>query len=141
MNNRFMKVAIDEAKKSSESLRCGVAIVKNGEVIAKAFNTQHHDNNPRAHAEVNALMRAGQLTGNKNLSDCEIFCTCEPCIMCLTAIAFSKIRKIYYGVNLRDVSPKDKLVDISIDTFLASTPYKLQVERNFMESECKAVSC
>lgn len=135
-----MEVAINEAKKSSEKLKCGVVVAKNDKILTKAHNTQRKDNNPSAHAEINALKKASRLVGNKNLDDCEIYCTHEPCIMCLAAIAFAKVKKIFYGVDLRDVSPKNKLIDIPLNIFLKSVPYKIGVVSNFMEKECKVIN-
>ena len=135
-----MKIAIKEAKKSSEKLKCGVVIAKNGKIVAKAHNTQIKDNNSTAHAEINVLKLAGRKVGNKNLDGCEVYCTCEPCIMCLTALAFANVQKIFYGVNLRDVSPKNKRVDISLNSFLKNSPRKIEVVSNFMEEVCREIN-
>lgn len=137
MDRDFMLLAIREAKKSAEPLKCGAVIVKNGKVIAQSFNAQRADNDASAHAEINAIRLAGKKLGNKNLNGCSIYCTCEPCVMCLTAIAFAKIDKLIYGLSLKDISPSHNLIDISIDDFLAQSPYKFQVTKNFMEAECK----
>ena len=140
MDKEFMKLAIEEAKKSVESLKCGVVITKDERVIAKSHNTQRASNDASAHAEINAIRAAGRKIRNKNLENCTIYCTCEPCIMCLSAIAFAKIKKIIYGISLRDVSPSEKLVDIDIDTFLAKTLYTIEVTKNFMKEECSQLS-
>ena len=132
-----MQQAIEEATKSSENLKCGVVIVKDNEIIAKAFNSQRDSNNASAHAEINAIKIAGERLNNKNLENCTIYCTCEPCIMCLTAIAFSKIKKLVYGLNLKDVS--DGLININIDEFLQKSSHKFEVVKNFMETECKDI--
>jgi tRNA(Arg) A34 adenosine deaminase TadA len=136
-NEKFMRLAIEEAKKSSEPLKCGVVIVKDEEVIAKTYNSQRESNNSSAHAEIKALGVAGRAIGNKNLDGCDIYCTCEPCIMCVSAVTFAKIERLFYGISLPDVSPKDKRIDISIDEFLEKTPHKFKVIRNFLEEECK----
>lgn len=138
-HKKFMRLAIEEAKKSSEPLKCGVVIVRNDEVIAKTYNSQRESNNSSAHAEIKALGVAGQVVGNKNLDGCNIYCTCEPCIMCVSAITFAKINRLFYGISLPDVSPKDKRIDISIDEFLEKTPRKFEVTKNFLEDECKVL--
>lgn len=138
-HEKFMRLAIEEAKKSSESLRCGVVIVKNGEVIAKTYNSQRESKNSSAHAEIKALGVAGQIVGNKNLDGCDIYCTCEPCIMCVSAITFAKIKRLFYGISLPDASPKDKRIDIGIDEFLERSPHKFEVIKNFLEEECKVL--
>ncbi|MBU1164883.1 nucleoside deaminase [Patescibacteria group bacterium] len=138
-SKKIMRLAIEEAKKSSEPLKCGVVIVKNEEVIAKTYNSQRESKNSSAHAEIKALGVAGQIVDNKNLDGCDIFCTCEPCIMCVSAITFAKIRRLYYGISLSDVSPKDKRIDISIDEFFQKSPHKFEVIKNFLEEECKVL--
>ena len=133
----FMRLAIEEAKKSSETLKCGVVVTKNDKVIAKAYNSQRESKNSSAHAEIKALGVAGQVVGDKNLDGCDMYCTCEPCIMCVAAIAFAKIERLFYGLSLSDVSPVNKRIDISIDEFLEKSPHKFQVTKNFLEKECK----
>ena len=75
----------------------GAVIVKGGEVIAQAGNTVTRDNDPTAHAEINAIRKAAKKLDSFDLSDCEIYCSCEPCPMCLGAIYWAKMDKIYYA--------------------------------------------
>jgi len=131
-----MELAIEEAKKSSEPLKCGVVIVKGEQVIAKSYNSQRDSNNASAHAEINAIKLAGENIGNKNLDGCSIYCTCEPCIMCLSAIAFAKMNRLVYGLSLNEVSPREKMIDIGINEFLTKAPIKIEVLKNFMKEEC-----
>jgi len=138
-NEKFMRMAIEEAKKSSEPLKCGVVIVKDGKIIAKTYNSQRASNDSSAHAEIKAIRIAGNVVGNKNLNGCDIYCTCEPCLMCISAITFAKIERLFYGISLSDVSPVDKRIDISIDDFLEKSPHKFQVIKNFLEEECKVL--
>ena len=138
-NEEFMKLAVEEARKSSEPLKCGVVIVKDGNVVAKTYNSQRESRNSSAHAEIKAIGVAGQALGNKNLNGCDIYCTCEPCLMCVSAIAFAKIDRLFFGVSLADVSPAEKLINISTDEFLEKSPYKFQLIKNFLEEECKAL--
>lgn len=114
-------------------------IAKDGEVISQAYNTQRHSNDASAHAEINAIRLAGKKMGSKNLEGCTIYCTCEPCIMCLSAIAFAKIPRLVYGLSLREVSEKSRLVDIELDTFLAKALYKIEIVRDFMKEECRRI--
>ena len=130
-----MKLAIKEAEKSKEPLKCGVVIVKDGEVVSKAFNTQRTDNNATAHAEVNAITLAGKQLRYKNLEGCVVYGTCEPCTMCLSAMIFARIDKLAYGLSLREVS--SEIIDIDIDTFLNKSPYRFEVVKNYMEDECR----
>lgn len=135
----FMRLAIEEAKKSTQPLKCGAVIVKNDLIIAKAHNSQRKTNNAAAHAEINAIKQAGNKIGNKNLQDCEIYCTCEPCIMCLSAILFANIKKLYYGVSLSAVSSRSNNIDITIDEFIVKSPHKFQIQKNYLIEVCQEI--
>lgn len=82
----------------------GAVIARNGEIIAEGSNcvTIHHD--PTAHAEVTAIRKATQALPTHNLSGCEIYTSCEPCPMCLGAIYWAHLDKIYYGNNREDAA-------------------------------------
>ena len=76
-------------------------IAREGEIIATGVNTVTEDNDPTAHAEVNAIRNATHKLERFHLEDCVLYTTCEPCPMCLGAIYWAGIRTIYYG-NTRD---------------------------------------
>lgn len=131
----FMNLAIQEAKKSEEPIKCGAVIVKNNKILTKSYNSHRADHNATAHAEIKAIAAAGKKIKNKNLEGCIIYGTCEPCIMCLSAMIFAKIEKLVYGINLKEVSPN--AIDISIDEFLSRSPCRFEVIKNFMNKECQ----
>lgn len=80
----------------------GAAIVKGGEVIAVAHNTVIKDNDPTAHGEVNAIRVACKELNTFDLSGCELYTTSEPCPMCMSAIIWANISKVYYGCTVQD---------------------------------------
>ena len=82
----------------------GAVIARNGEIIAEGSNCVpiHHD--PTAHAEVTAIRKATRALATHNLSGCEIYTSCEPCPMCLGAIYWAHLDKIYYGNNREDAA-------------------------------------
>ncbi len=105
--NEYMKVAIDEAKKgisSRDGGPFGAVIVKDGEIIAKGHNEVLLSHDPTAHAEIVAIRIASQKLERFDLSDCEIYTTCEPCPMCYSAIHWAKIKKCYYGATRIDAA-------------------------------------
>jgi tRNA(Arg) A34 adenosine deaminase TadA len=104
MNINFMELAIDEAKKNIErgGGPFGAVLVKDGKVISCCGNRVTQDNDPTAHAEVLAIRQASKVLGNWDLSDCEIYSSCEPCPMCLGAIYWAHIPVVYYGANRED---------------------------------------
>lgn len=128
--NEFMEIAIQEAL---EGMTCddggpfGAVIVKNGEIISRAHNEVVKTNDPTAHAEVVALRKASRILGRFDLSDCEIYSSCEPCPMCFAAIHWAKIKKLYYGSTREDAANID-FDDQYIYDVIKGTAKELQVE-------------
>jgi guanine deaminase len=82
----------------------GAVIVKEGKIIARGNNRVTSLNDPTAHAEVVAIREACQSLGTFQLDDCEIYTSCEPCPMCLGAIYWSRLKKIYYANSRQDAA-------------------------------------
>ena len=102
--NDFMRKAIEL---SIENIHngggpFGAVIVKDGEIIATGVNRVTASCDPTAHAEVSAIRAAASKLGSFNLSGCEIYTSCEPCPLCLGAIYWAHLDKIYYGNNKTD---------------------------------------
>jgi tRNA(Arg) A34 adenosine deaminase TadA len=105
MNKKFMQLAIDTALdniKSNNGGPFGAVIVKDGMLIAKSPNTVTSSNDPTAHAEINAIRLACKELNTFDLSGCEIYSSCEPCPMCLSAIYWARIYKVYYAADRFD---------------------------------------
>ena len=105
-NEELMKRAI---ALSEENVRNGggpfaAVIAKNGEIVAEGYNRVTADFDPTAHAEVSAIRAACKKLSTFSLSDCEIFTSCEPCPMCLGAIYWAHLGKIYYGNDRADAA-------------------------------------
>lgn len=79
----------------------GAVIVRDGKVIATGGNSVTIDNDPTAHAEINAIRRACGLTHNFKLDGCVVYSSCEPCPMCLSALYWAGVSRVYYA-NTRD---------------------------------------
>lgn len=103
----FMKKAIELSQVKMEQ-GCGgpfgAVIVQNGQIISEGWNKVTSSNDPTAHAEVEAIREASKKLGRFDLSDCEIYTSCEPCPMCLSAIYWAKISKIYYANTKEDAA-------------------------------------
>ena len=80
----------------------GAVIARNGEVVATGVNRVTANNDPTAHAEVSAIRNAAEALGTFDLSDCEIYTSCEPCPMCLGAIYWARLKKMYFANNKTD---------------------------------------
>lgn len=91
-----------EGMKNHEGGPFGSVIVKDGEVIAVAHNTVIGDNDPTAHGEVNVIRKACKKLNTFDLSGCELYTTSEPCPMCMSAIIWANISKVYYGCTVED---------------------------------------
>lgn len=105
-NRELMQRAIDLSKNSVKSGGgpFGAVIARNGEIIAEGSNCVTIDNDPTAHAEVSTIRKACKALGTYDLSGCEIFTSCEPCPMCLGAIYWAKLDKIYYANDRKDAA-------------------------------------
>jgi len=82
----------------------GAVIVKDGMVVARSANKVVTQNDPTAHAEVSVIRLACQELGTYDLEGCEIYTSCEPCPMCLGAIYWARISKIYYANTKKDAA-------------------------------------
>lgn len=103
--NKFMKVALNEAKKGirmGHGGPFGAVIVKDGKIISKGHNHVVANNDPTCHGEVDAIRKACKKLNTFDLSGCEIYTTGYPCPMCFCAILWANINKVYYGCNTTD---------------------------------------
>ena len=105
--NEYMKIA---KELSDDNLRTnvggpfGACIVKNGKIIGRGSNHVLNNNDPTAHAEIMAIRNACQNIESYDLSDCQIYTSCYPCPMCLSAIIWANIKKVYYGNTKEDAA-------------------------------------
>ena len=102
-NNSFMRLALAQAEiaftKNEDPIGCVIVDRKSQKVIAKAHNKNHALKNPIYHAEILAINEACSVKQNKILDDCDLYVTLEPCLMCFSAISFTRIKRVYYGVE------------------------------------------
>jgi len=100
----FMRRAIEisrEKMEAGEGGPFGAVIVHDGRIVAEGWNRVTGRNDPTAHAEVEAIRDACRALGTFKLDECEIYTSCEPCPMCLSAIYWARLRRMYYA-NTRD---------------------------------------
>jgi len=105
--NQYMELAVEAARTGMATNRggpFGAVIVRDGEVVAVAHNEVLGTNDPTAHAEIVAIRKATAKLGRFDLSDCEIYSTCEPCPMCLSAIHWAGIRVLFFGADRHDAA-------------------------------------
>jgi guanine deaminase len=105
--NAFMHEAIrlaDEGMRSGRGGPFGCVVVRQGKIIARGSNRVTSTNDPTAHAEVTAIREACRELKTFQLSDCELYTSCEPCPMCLAAIYWARIPQVYYANTRADAA-------------------------------------
>lgn len=133
--NEYMKTAKDLADdnlKTNKGGPFGACIVKDGKIIGRGSNNVLSNNDPTAHAEIMAIRDACKNINSYNLTGCVIYTSCYPCPMCLSAIIWSNITKIYYGNTKLDAE------NIGFrDNFIYETISKLNNnEESSLELKC-----
>lgn len=129
-DEQFMKVALNEAKVAGAKgeVPIGAVIVCGGQVIAKAHNLTETLNDVTAHAEMQAITMAADYLGGKYLTNCTLYVTVEPCVMCAGALGWSQISRVVFGAS----DPKRG--------FMAFAPNalhpKTEVVSGVLESDC-----
>ncbi len=103
-DQEFIKMAIDLAESNIQEGGgpFGAVIVKNGTIVARGTNRVTYNNDPTAHAEIQAIREAGQKLGTFDLKGCSIYTSCEPCPMCFSAIYWARLDAVYYAATQHD---------------------------------------
>ena len=135
--NEYMKIAkelSDNNLKTNVGGPFGACIVKDGKVIGKGSNHVLVNNDPTAHAEVMAIRDACKNINSYDLSGCEIYTSCYPCPMCLSAIIWANIKKVYYG-NTKEDAAKIGFRDDFIYDYIKNIDKSFQND-NALNLEC-----
>ncbi|MFM2017752.1 MAG: hypothetical protein RL007_1408 [Bacteroidota bacterium] len=100
-DEQFMREALKEARKAfdSDEVPVGAVVVANNRIIARAHNLTERLNDVTAHAEMQAITAAANALGGKYLTDCTLYVTLEPCVMCAGALSWAQISRIVYGAS------------------------------------------
>ena len=107
MNLRFMREAI---RLSMQMMRCGeggpfgAVVVRKGRIVGRGWNQVTSTNDPTAHAEVVAIREACRRLKTFQLADCNLYTSCEPCPMCLSAIYWARLRRVFYASTRKDAA-------------------------------------
>jgi tRNA(adenine34) deaminase len=134
----FMDMALAEARAAGSrgEVPVGCVIVRGGEVVARAGNRTLAGHDPTAHAEIIAIREAAHLVRSERLDDCDLYVTLEPCAMCAGAVAFARIRRLYYGA----ADPKGGAVDNGVKYFASPTcHHRPEVYGGLAEAEASAL--
>lgn len=133
----YMRLALAEAEAAARlgEVPVGAVLVDGctGEILARAHNRVETDRDPTAHAEMLAIREGAALRGEKRLTDCDLYVTLEPCAMCAAAIAFARLRRLYFGAY----DPKGGGVDHGARVFdQATCHHRPEIVGGIRESEC-----
>jgi tRNA(adenine34) deaminase len=131
-------MALDEARTAGArgEVPVGCVIVHDGAVVARAGNRTLADRDPTAHAEIIAIRAAAASLGSERLEGCDLYVTLEPCAMCAGAVAFARIRRLYYGA----ADPKGGAVDNGVKFFAsASCHHRPEIYGGLAEAEAGAL--
>ncbi len=141
-----MKEAIDIAKKDFKKYgeqRIGVVIVRDDKIIAKSANRILRDIDPSSHAEIAAIRLACKRLKSRDMSDCILYTTNEPCCMCTGAVVWAKMKGIVYGANVKDLEKKMKNQGKSFKFFIPcedilkkQKPRTTFLIKDFMRKQC-----
>jgi tRNA(adenine34) deaminase len=134
----FMALALEEARAAGArgEVPVGCVIVRDGAVVARAGNRTLADRDPTAHAEIIAIRQAAASLGSERLDACDLYVTLESCAMCAGAVAFARVRRLYYGA----ADPKGGAVDNGVKFFASPTcHHRPEVYGGLAEAEAGAL--
>ncbi len=131
---KYMREAMKQARLAAKrgEVPVGAVIVRDGEIIARAYNTRETGKDALCHAEIKAIHRACRKLGGWRLPRCELYVTLEPCPMCAGAIINSRIEKVYYGAYDKKAGAFGTLFDMNG----FGLNHKPQIFAGVLEKEC-----
>ena len=134
----YMKQALKEAEKAYKKLEVpvGAIIVKDGKIIARAYNQKEEKKDTTKHAEILAIQKASKKLQSWRLLDCEMYITLEPCSMCAGAIINSRIKKVYIGTMDEKTGAAGSVFNLFNDyTF----NHKVEIETGILKEDCEII--
>jgi tRNA(adenine34) deaminase len=134
-DEKWMTIALAQARKAEEhgEVPVGAILVKDGLLVAEAFNQPISKNDPTAHAEIQLLRAAGEKLGNYRLTGTSLYVTLEPCAMCLGAIMHARIERVVFGAH----DPKTGVCESSENLINAKFfNHKIKLKSGVLRDEC-----
>jgi len=133
----FMRLALAQARlaEAQGEVPVGALLVREGAVLAEAFNQPIGAGDPTAHAEVVALRRAAQAMANYRLPGTTLYVTLEPCLMCVGALVHARVDRVVYGA----ADPKGGAVRSVLDVSALPLNHRFAVAHGVLEAECRAL--
>ena len=134
---KYMSIALEEAQKAytEDEVPVGCVITSGGKIVSQSHNTSAREKNALCHAEIYAINNAIAYLGTKELNDCDLYVTLEPCPMCAGAIINSKIKRVYIGA----MEPKSGCFGSVADFCSVGFNHHPEVYYGINEDECKKI--
>lgn len=131
----YMAEALKEAKKGFElgEVPIGAVMVRNDEIIARAYNLRNSKKNPLCHAEIEVIHKSAEIVGDWRLEDCTLYVTVEPCPMCAGAIVQARIPKVVFGTTNSKAGCAGSILNILQEPRFN---HQVEVEQNVLQQEC-----
>ncbi|MEO0335258.1 MAG: tRNA adenosine(34) deaminase TadA [Pseudomonadota bacterium] len=138
IHENFVSLALVEARKAEQlgEVPVGAVVVKDGEVVATGHNRKESNFSATRHAEMEAIEAASLKLGRWRLSDCDLYVTLEPCVMCAGAIVASRIRTLVYGAKDPKAGAVESLYQIPSDERLN---HNCVVVKGVLEEDCSEI--
>ncbi len=133
-----MQIALNEAHIAAQQgeMPVGAVVVKNGEVIGIGHNIRNEKSDPTLHAEIVAIRKACEKLSDWRLTDCDLYVTLEPCVMCSGAIINSRMRSVYFGAYDPEYGGAGGRIDLFSKSYFGSNT---TVYAGIMEDECTSM--
>jgi tRNA(adenine34) deaminase len=136
-HERFMRIALDEARRAREAgeVPVGAVVVAADAVVATGFNQPIGATDPSAHAEIVALRAAARAFGNYRLAGTTLYVTVEPCLMCVGAIVQARVATVVYGAR----DPKGGAVRSLLDPNTMPLNHRFESVEGVLAEDCRAL--
>lgn len=135
---KFMMLAIEEAKKGDSPY--GAVIVRNDEVVAKAYNTVIRDSDPSAHAEMNAIRDLTTKNNSPSLAGYTVYASGEPCPMCAAACIWAGVDEIVIGASIEDlIAINQSQIHLACEELIAKSFKTIKVTKGILQQESLAL--
>ena len=131
MDENFIDIAIEISRKAQYPY--GAIVVKNGEIIARAYNVKEEKNDTTKHAEILAIQKASKKLKAWRVNDCEMYVTLEPCPMCAGALIQARIKKVYIGASDEKTGACGSVLNLLEDY---KFNHQVEIEKGICKEEC-----
>jgi tRNA(adenine34) deaminase len=134
VHETFMREALFEAERAVENdeVPVGAVVVSDEKILSQAHNRAIYMNDPTAHAEILAIREACRIKRNYRISDCDLYVTLEPCVMCMGAILQARIRRLVFGA----LDPKSGAVESIMTLPFDQMNHPIKIEGGILAEEC-----